>query len=354
MPPESNKRESGSNVPHRPITALITLAILAVTAAAHAVEIERFAVGEWRGAAFSQLDEGTFSHCAIYASHDDYVLGFFKGTGETWNIDLRRTDWSLPRPGPGVAVPLTLQVDTQTPHDTKGLVVGINQTRITLPSGEALIAAIRGGRELYAIVDGKIFAFSLKGSNAALGAIADCVARNRDHRPKAFATPADGQQQRAAHFADAVLQEMDGQEALLLDKEAWGPGFAHYAAVWRRNGVTGGVQEVPTGAARHFGHVAEGVAAADRGRCSGDYDAYEVDPPADDGPPAIRFYSTCFQTDRPSFFALYQILGLQDGTHFVIGHRVTEGAERARRAAEADADFRAALMRAFPPPGGGE
>ncbi len=328
----------------------ITAAVAALTALAgvglgivpsRAAEIETFTAGHWQGAAFN-ADNGGFSHCTVYAGHDNgFLLGLSMGRGGAWAMDLVNEDWSL---SPGASFAASIQVDGGPVLDVEGIAAASGHARMPLPDSDSLDYALRQGRALHVVAQGQRLSFTLAGSRRALEALKECV----DRQSRATDTARGGApEEGAVAFAVGVLRAMTDKEVDLLDRGSLEGPLARHAAVWRWEDVMGVLDVVPPGAAPDIGAVAKSLVAADRGNCNGTFDAGEIEAPADRGPPALRLFTACGNGNAAAgFYLAYQILALQDGSFFIVGHwSLKDGDSDGAAARTADADFRAALVR---------
>jgi S1-C subfamily serine protease len=132
-------------------------------------------VGNWKGGAYTNDQNGAFSHCAAGAQYASgvYFVVMIDGTGG-WSLGFAHEQWRLKT---GEAFPLTLTFDGQQPFNVHGIPIADKLVRVPMPANSSLIAQFRRAKAMTAYTQGQLFQFNLDQTGQLLPVLANCVAR---------------------------------------------------------------------------------------------------------------------------------------------------------------------------------
>ncbi len=133
-------------------------------------------IRRWGVKILNNKKTGRFSRCAIRgAFRNGVVLLFDMDRLFTWSLLLYDKSWQLPG---GDAYDAKITIDDGAPIAVRGHVVRNNAFLIPLSTRVDTLPQLRSGRRMQVQFAGKKLGFSLRGSGAAIKALALCVARN--------------------------------------------------------------------------------------------------------------------------------------------------------------------------------
>ncbi len=132
-------------------------------------------IGNWKGGAYTNDGDGTFSHCAAgasYASGVNFLVMIDRDGG--WALGFAHEQWKLRI---GEAFPLSLTFDGQQPFNVHGIPISDKLVRVPMPINSALISQFRRAKAMTAFTQGQLFQFNLDQSGQLLPALVHCVAK---------------------------------------------------------------------------------------------------------------------------------------------------------------------------------
>jgi S1-C subfamily serine protease len=130
-------------------------------------------VGNWKGGAFTNDQNGAFSHCAAGAPYQSGI--YFMVTIDAnsgWGLAFMHQNWSLTT---GQAFPITLTFDGQQPFNVHGIVIGEKLVRVPMPTNSELIKQFRKANSMTAYTQGQLFQFNLNQTAQLLPTLLNCV-----------------------------------------------------------------------------------------------------------------------------------------------------------------------------------
>jgi len=130
-------------------------------------------VGNWKGGAFTNDKDGSFSHCAAlvpYQSGIIFVVSVNKDFG--WTLGFSHENWKLI---PGQAFEIVLTFDGQQPFNVHGAPIDTHLVSVPMPANSSLIAQFRKAKGMTAFTQGQLFQFSLNQTGQLLPSLVNCV-----------------------------------------------------------------------------------------------------------------------------------------------------------------------------------
>jgi S1-C subfamily serine protease len=134
-------------------------------------------VGNWKGGAYTNDQNGAFTHCSAgtqYTSGIFFMVMIDSSGG--WSLAFAHDKWSLTT---GEAFPLTLTFDGQQPFNVHGVPIGEKLVRVPMPITSSLITQFRKARAMTAYTQGQLFQFNLDQTAQLLPALVNCVAKTK-------------------------------------------------------------------------------------------------------------------------------------------------------------------------------
>jgi S1-C subfamily serine protease len=157
------------------VGVIVVSAVIASTHAKAAGPFGSINVGNWKGGAYTDDQNGNFSHCAAgtqYQSGIYFVVSIDANSG--WSLAFAHEKWNFTTQK---AFPIELTFDGQTPFHVHGVPIGKQMLRVPMPLNSALIAEFRKAKAMSAFTQGHLFQFSLDQSGQLLPTLANCVAK---------------------------------------------------------------------------------------------------------------------------------------------------------------------------------
>ena len=132
-------------------------------------------VGNWKGGAYTNDQNGAFSHCAAgtqYESGIYFVVTINDKSG--WTLGFAHEKWTFKTDR---AFPIELTFDGQTPFNVHGVPLADKLLQVPMPSNSLLIAQFRKAKAMTAYTQGHLFQFKLDQTAQLLPTLANCVAK---------------------------------------------------------------------------------------------------------------------------------------------------------------------------------
>lgn len=151
------------------------LVIATASVPAGAKEIKEFEVGQWAGFVFNDDNTGQFVDCTAWAYNNKNIqVGI--SVNKSWNLDLwlNSDAWDLPG---NQSYPISYWIDRNAVYHGKAATESKKFVKIEIERGQAVFDEIRSGSQLTFRTESDDYVFDLRGSNAALGRLIDCVDR---------------------------------------------------------------------------------------------------------------------------------------------------------------------------------
>lgn len=130
-------------------------------------------VGNWTGGAYTNDQDGAFSHCAAGTPYQSGIL-FVVSVGKdlSWTLGFRHENWKLI---PGQAFEIALTFDGQQPVNVHGVPLDTHLVSVSMPANSSLIAQFRKAKVMTAFTQGQLFQFSLNQTGQLLPSLVNCV-----------------------------------------------------------------------------------------------------------------------------------------------------------------------------------
>jgi S1-C subfamily serine protease len=130
-------------------------------------------VGNWKGGAFTDDKNGAFSSCAASASYQNGVVFLVSIAQDySWSLGFAHESWKLT---PGDGFPLALTFDGQAAINVRGLPIGTNLVKVSMPSNSSLIAQFRKAKTMTAFAQGQLLQFNMTQTAQLLPSLVNCV-----------------------------------------------------------------------------------------------------------------------------------------------------------------------------------
>jgi S1-C subfamily serine protease len=130
-------------------------------------------VGNWKGGAFTNDKDGSFSHCAAFTPYQSgilFIVSVNKDSG--WTLGFSHENWKLI---PGQAFEIALTFDGQQPFNVHGVPLDTHLVSVPMPANSSLIAQFRKAKGMTAFTQGQLFQFSLNQTGQLLPSLVNCV-----------------------------------------------------------------------------------------------------------------------------------------------------------------------------------
>jgi hypothetical protein len=157
--------------------AVLVSGMLVATASvpAGAKEIKEFELGQWAGFVFNDDTTGQFVDCTAWAFNNNQVqVGI--AINKNWNLELwlNSDAWDLPQ---NQSYPISYWIDRNPLYHGKAATNSKKFVKIDVERGQDVFDEIRNGSQLTFRTQSDDYVFGLRGSNAALTRLLDCVDR---------------------------------------------------------------------------------------------------------------------------------------------------------------------------------
>lgn len=140
--------------------------------AASSAEIAKLRIGNWQGGAFSNDQNGTFSHCAASARYNSGItLVFSISNNRVWSMGFSSSTWNLNR---GSSYPVRYWVDDGEVLNGTALAKTDKLAQVFLPANSSLFGAFRYGKVLRVATAEKTLVFRLTDTSELLNALLQC------------------------------------------------------------------------------------------------------------------------------------------------------------------------------------
>lgn len=142
------------------------------TAAASSAEIAKLRIGNWQGGAFSNDQNGTFSHCAASARYKSGItLVFSVSNDRVWSMGFSSSTWNLNR---GSSYPVRYWVDSGEVLSGTAYAKTDKLAQVILPANSSLFGAFRQGQMLRVAAEHQTLAFRLTDTSDLLNTLLQC------------------------------------------------------------------------------------------------------------------------------------------------------------------------------------
>ena len=283
---------------------ILALAPALLAALLGAPEARAFTSGGWEGKANSD-ETGRFSDCTMTADYQNGVtLGFIISRDFTWGLVLADDKWALKA---GTSEPVTLDIDGNPQVRSVAKIIDPKGILVPLENADAVVNALRNGKQLIVTTKAGSFSFRLRGTNDAIAALAGCVADNleaeaasggqtiaaRDTRPSD--QPSSNRlftEQQAVSFASTLLTAAGIGKYEIIDA-AKNP-MPNFDVVWTYpNGMFGAIAAYKGMDAVDIDEAANVVMADDIKNCQGDFRSGKKIAQDEDGISIKRVFTSC-------------------------------------------------------------
>jgi S1-C subfamily serine protease len=132
-------------------------------------------VGNWKGGAYTNDQNGAFTHCAAGAQYESGV--YFVVTindKAAWTLGFAHEKWAFKTDR---AFPIVLTFDGQAPFNVHGVPLADKLLQVPMPDNSALIAQFRKAKGMTAYTQGHLFQFKLDQTAQLLPSLTNCVAK---------------------------------------------------------------------------------------------------------------------------------------------------------------------------------
>jgi len=139
---------------------------------ASSAEIAKLRIGNWQGGAFSNDQNGTFSHCAASARYKSGItLVFSVSNNRVWSMGFSSSTWNLNR---GSSYPVRYWVDNGEVLNGTAYAKTDKLAQVILPANSSLFGAFRYGQMLRVAAEQQTLAFRLTDTSELLNALLQC------------------------------------------------------------------------------------------------------------------------------------------------------------------------------------
>lgn len=272
--------------------------LLGVLAAVRSAEARgpygSISVGNWQGGAFTNDQNGAFSHCGATAVYQSGIIFLVMIDGApSWSLGFAHDSWSL---SVGQHFPIALTFDGGPPVNVRGIAISNKLVRVPMPDTSALINQFRKAKSMTAYAQGQLFQFNLDQTAQLLPALANCVAKVKQFgianagefavpaAPKqAAASPAGGSMRPGpqAGPADMQIEAVELASNFILKTSLRNPHvlsrgetpatLAASGAAWRSDEAAGFVRIIPPREGMKGIDVTTAVVAGDAKDCGGKF-----------------------------------------------------------------------------------
>lgn len=152
---------------------LVVSAVVIVAGAQARGPYGSIGVGNWKGGAYTNDKDGSFSHCAAASSYQSgivFVVSVNKDYG--WTLGFANENWKLIT---GQAFEIVLTFDGQQPFNVHGVPLDTHLVSVPMPTNSSLIAQFRKARTMTAFTQGHLFQFNLNQTGQLLPSLVNCV-----------------------------------------------------------------------------------------------------------------------------------------------------------------------------------
>ncbi|HRE20852.1 MAG TPA: hypothetical protein PKW21_07445 [Rhabdaerophilum sp.] len=140
--------------------------------AASSAEIAKLRIGNWQGGAFSNDQNGTFSHCAASARYKSGItLVFSVSNNRVWSMGFSSSTWNLNR---GSSYPVRYWVDNGEVLNGTAYAKTDKLAQVILPANSTLFGAFRYGQMLRVAAEQQTLAFRLTDTSELLNMLLQC------------------------------------------------------------------------------------------------------------------------------------------------------------------------------------
>lgn len=136
-------------------------------------------VGNWRGGAFTNDADGTFTHCQAAAQYQSGIVVTVGMTAaESWGLIFAHHSWQVEA---NEQFPIELTFDGQQQFHVFGTTLANDHVRVNMPPTSAVLAVFRKASGMTAFAKGQAFQFRLQATSELLPALSNCVASVKAH-----------------------------------------------------------------------------------------------------------------------------------------------------------------------------
>jgi hypothetical protein len=352
--------------------AVLLSGLIAISSAEARGPYGSISVGNWKGGAFTNDQDGAFSYCAAGAPYDSGIYFMVMiDQGGAWSLAFQHPKWSFIG---NQAFPIVLTFDGQGTFNVQGAALGANLMRVPMPADSTLITEFRKAKTMSAFVYGHLFQFKLDQTAVLLPTLANCVAVVKQHGvanagdfsvklpPRAVAAaaspagaggsmrpdPVQGassdMQIEAIELASNFILRTELHNPRVLGRAETPTAVASTGAAWSSDEAVGFVKIIPAKEGMKGLDVASAVVAMDARDCKGKF-ASARSSELVDSDVVFRGFSSCEDSAGPRL-SQYFIVSRKKGGFVlfsVVSNMKTEAAKTITRD-ERLADFRKAAL----------
>jgi hypothetical protein len=354
------------------VAAALSLSLIAISTAQARGPYGSINVGNWKGGAFTNDQDGAFSYCAAGASYDSGIYFMVMiDQGAAWSLAFQHPKWNFMA---NQSFPIVLTFDGQGPFNVQGVALGASLMRVPMPADSALITEFRKAKTMSAFAHGHLFQFKLDQTAVLLPTLANCVAVVKQHgvasagdfsvkpAPKAIAVaappaaaggsmrpetpqnPSSEMQIEAIELASNFILRTALRNPRVLSRAETPIAVASTGAAWSSDEAVGLVRIVPAKDGLKGLDVASAVVAMDARDCKGKFASGRTSELVDSDV-VFRGFSSCEDSGGPRLSQYFIVSRKKGGfvVFSVISNMKTEDAKTIAKD-ERLADFRKAAL----------
>lgn len=206
-----------------------------------------FGFGNWQGAAYYQIESGSFTHCGVSAGYKSGdTLLFSVTSGATVNVAVASPNIPFRA---GHEIPVSIIVDNRQPFYGRAIVRSDGMAALEIFDTDRALTAFRKGYTMVVEGGGLRGVYDLKGTYRALDLVRSCaVYFTRNHVPFASTETVDGTAQSIDpallyQLATAMISDLGVRDARFLTGEELAAIQLGGAVYWTSaaTGISGGV-----------------------------------------------------------------------------------------------------------------
>lgn len=212
------------------VAALIFSLIAATSASAEYIPGSGYSYKNWEGAAYTDGQNGAFSHCVVsaaYKSGDTLLLSLTRDKSLVVSVTNDNFSFEV-----GTSLPVTIYIDRRRPIYARANPLSSKQVVLSLPNFDQSMYYIQMGRTME--IEGRQFsgAYDLTGTKVALDRTYDCAARHYDYA--AIPSQTEGLDKTALfQIATNMITSINASDATYLNaSEIEKMGFGKNSVFW--------------------------------------------------------------------------------------------------------------------------
>lgn len=309
----------------RTIIAALTLSAL-VASAPKAAEIERTVVANWYLGAYTNDQNGEFSHCAIVTPYKSGIyMTFAVDRRFQWSVGFYNPAWVMT---PGTLYHVVFWIDNHSPETNDATAISPTFAKIPLEPTRSLFEQFRRGYRLSVSAAGQMFYFNLDGTARALNATLSCTQRHvlqtagipsvnpieRSGQPVATKDTAATKAEATALIAN-ILSSSGISGFYILPPGQVPKELASYDAVWVAPNVVGTLMIAMPTIPVHAQDLASLLLASDAKSCAGKFASGSL--PASTGPSLDVHLFTACDASAGKWTIYYDAVSRQAGGYYL-------------------------------------